>query len=160
MSLYRKRPIVIEAVQYWSNQYIPLGVFFRSGIPFVGTLEGDMRVNDGDWIIRGVEGEIYPCKDSIFRATYEKVTHELEVDECPVFKHANGFSTERNMIVAVMRELNLDDTDFRLRDKLICAASYWLNAERAGRAKRVPKTQYAFNQSRSDGIVQLEQEAL
>jgi hypothetical protein len=39
----------------------------------INTLEGEMRANEGDWIIQGVEGEIYPCKPSIFAATYEPV---------------------------------------------------------------------------------------
>jgi hypothetical protein len=39
----------------------------------VPTLEGDMCASVGDWVIRGVQGEFYPCKDPIFRATYESV---------------------------------------------------------------------------------------
>jgi hypothetical protein len=38
------------------------------------TLEGTMRANEGDWIIRGVKGELYPCRDDIFRMTYEPVS--------------------------------------------------------------------------------------
>lgn len=40
---------------------------------FISTLEGDMRVSDGDFVIRGVQGEFYPCKPDIFAATYEPV---------------------------------------------------------------------------------------
>jgi hypothetical protein len=40
----------------------------------IHTLEGDMRADIGDWIIRGVKGEFYPCKPDIFDATYEQVT--------------------------------------------------------------------------------------
>ena len=39
----------------------------------IKTLEGTMRANDGDWVIKGVKGEIYPCKDSVFRLTYESL---------------------------------------------------------------------------------------
>lgn len=39
----------------------------------IPTLEGTMRAGVGDWIIRGIKGELYPCKDDIFRATYEPV---------------------------------------------------------------------------------------
>lgn len=38
---------------------------------YIGTLEGEMRVSPGDWIIKGVKGELYPCKPDIFAATYE-----------------------------------------------------------------------------------------
>lgn len=41
---------------------------------YIPTLEGDMHVTQGDWIIRGVQGEFYPCKPDIFEATYEKVS--------------------------------------------------------------------------------------
>ena len=53
MSKFRKKPVVIEAMQ------------------LVGTLEGVMQAKPGDWIIRGVQGEFYPCKPDIFAATYE-----------------------------------------------------------------------------------------
>lgn len=38
---------------------------------FIATLEGEMRADKGDWIIKGVQGEVYPCKPDIFAATYE-----------------------------------------------------------------------------------------
>lgn len=58
MGLYRKRPVVVEAVQL-------------SRKTTIHTLEGDMVGNPGDWLITGVHGEQYPCKDDIFRETYE-----------------------------------------------------------------------------------------
>ena len=52
---------------------VPAGSIFRQGDAlWIGTLEGSMRADKGDWIIRGVKGEIYPCKPNIFAATYEK----------------------------------------------------------------------------------------
>lgn len=83
---YRKKPIVIEAEQYFPGKPLPKGV--RSGEkdhrltgggwcgvmePHVDTLEGPLHVSPGDWIIAGIAGEIYPCKDKIFKKTYEKV---------------------------------------------------------------------------------------
>lgn len=60
---FRKRPIVISAVQM--------------DVPFkVETLEGWMEGRPGDWLIEGIEGELYPCKDSVFRATYEVVARD------------------------------------------------------------------------------------
>jgi hypothetical protein len=51
---------------------VPAGAVFRQGNSlWIGTLEGSMRVDKGDWIIKGVKGEIYPCKPDIFAATYE-----------------------------------------------------------------------------------------
>lgn len=78
---YRKRPIVIEAIQYDGS--FPLDFLqgdegvrvTSSGAPAIEieTLEGVMRAELGDWIIRGVKGELYPCKPDIFEATYEPV---------------------------------------------------------------------------------------
>lgn len=83
---FRKKPVVIEAVQYagsgnmnpawWSARLVVDAVgtaYFENGADpmFIKTLEGRMEVSPGDWIIRGVKGEIYPCKPDIFAATYE-----------------------------------------------------------------------------------------
>ncbi|HID22545.1 MAG TPA: hypothetical protein EYP14_09105 [Planctomycetaceae bacterium] len=63
MPRFRKKPVVIEAVRL-------------SRRITVHTLEGDMAGNPGDWLITGVEGEQYVCRDSVFRATYEPVDDE------------------------------------------------------------------------------------
>lgn len=80
---FRKKPIVIEATQWFKpgdhpqvREYLvygSCGVCHGSGHGWVGTLEGDMMVSEGDWIITGVKGEVYPCKPDIFDLTYEKV---------------------------------------------------------------------------------------
>jgi hypothetical protein len=87
MSKYRKKPIVVEAVQFHPDTPRPAGVCdclepkpvpgelgaeFRRG-PHIHTLEGPMLVSPGDWIITGVKGERYPCKPDIFAASYEPV---------------------------------------------------------------------------------------
>ena len=81
MAKFRKKPIVIEAVQYhdWmrSQDELPEGVYivpWQDGDqPIIHTLEGDMLVNEGDWVITGIKGEKYPCKPDIFEQTYEPV---------------------------------------------------------------------------------------
>ncbi len=80
MGRYRKKPIVVEAVQFWEAQSpVPESVVFRregGGLGFrwqILTLEGWLTVSDGDWIITGVQGEKYPCKPDIFEQTYEEV---------------------------------------------------------------------------------------
>jgi hypothetical protein len=86
MGQYRKKPVVIDAVQYDGN-FRCLDIFsirdvgdFKvkkedDGSPYllIPTLEGDMKASVGDYIIRGVKGEYYPCKPEIFEITYEKV---------------------------------------------------------------------------------------
>jgi hypothetical protein len=85
---YRKKPVVIEAVRfekpYWVVQEfcpsLQLVKDWQMGTKvayaFITTLEGIMRADIGWWIIKGVQGEFYPCRDDIFRMTYEAVTGE------------------------------------------------------------------------------------
>jgi hypothetical protein len=84
MPQYRKKPVVIEAIQI---PFYEMEAEFLHGNPdvifkrengqiieaIISTLEGTMTGNPGDWIIRGVKGEIYPCKPDIFAATYDPV---------------------------------------------------------------------------------------
>lgn len=81
---FRKRPVIIDAVQ-WDGKSAaligeicpePLDLFTLDGLGglLIRTTEGTMRVDPGDWIIRGVTGEFYPCKPAVFDATYEAVT--------------------------------------------------------------------------------------
>ena len=71
---YRKKPLVIEATQFFhSMDPWPNGVKGADNTAWVETLEGPLDVSEGDWIITGVKGEIYPCKPDIFELTYELV---------------------------------------------------------------------------------------
>ena len=86
MPRFRKKPIVIEAFQFvgglgsfleiqeWAINY-HVAIIFHShhNRLFVPTLEGEMIADVGDWIIKGVGDEFYPCKPVIFEATYERV---------------------------------------------------------------------------------------
>ncbi len=102
MARFRKKPVIIEAVQYdeyahshfwfsedgwddcpeWLQEAAEQEVFsfvasgeegFANDKGLLKTLEGVLTVSLGDWIIRGVQGELYPCKPVIFEATYEPV---------------------------------------------------------------------------------------
>lgn len=95
MAKYKKKPVVIEAFQYDGDlkgkdgYYVPEWVVkaFEDGVihfgslrtdeppceMFIDTLEGTHHVSVGDYIIRGVNGELYPCKPDIFEKTYERV---------------------------------------------------------------------------------------
>jgi hypothetical protein len=70
---FRKKPVVIEAWQWLSNGHAPShpDISEHGTHAEIKTLEGTMRCDPGNWIIKGVHGEFYPCKDDIFRATYE-----------------------------------------------------------------------------------------
>lgn len=82
---YRKKPVIIDAFKWtgdenqtedpeWINKLMQGGaVRVVGGFMEIETLEGVMKVNPGDYIIRGVKGEVYPCKPDIFEETYELV---------------------------------------------------------------------------------------
>jgi hypothetical protein len=80
MPKFRKKPVVIEAERYVAGCESELSSDFKrallhspNGVRVIRTLEGDHTVSSGDWIIRGIEGEFYPCKPHIFSQTYERV---------------------------------------------------------------------------------------
>ncbi|MDG0795656.1 DUF2829 domain-containing protein [Pectobacterium punjabense] len=86
-SLYRKKPVVIEARQFngkWTGDGTEILNWMGRGGDWdadtaelsIRTLEGVMTASAGDWIIKGVKGEFYPCKPDIFAATYEAVEAE------------------------------------------------------------------------------------
>lgn len=82
MKKFRKRPVVIEAQQWFKQgdlevvtvvpEYLSQ-VTNREVCGWVDTLEGGHIVTPGDWIIKGIAGEFYPCKPDIFENTYEEV---------------------------------------------------------------------------------------
>lgn len=80
MAKYRKKPVEIEAFQlgvdaphHWWKEAVDSGRVIVDGkIAFIETLEGTHRANAGDYVIRGIAGELYPCRSDIFEATYER----------------------------------------------------------------------------------------
>jgi len=88
MKQFRKKPVVIEAVQWdgTTEQAIEIDTWMHGCATVmtdakrpdyceltIETLEGVMRVDPGDYVIRGIQGEFYPCKPDIFAETYEEV---------------------------------------------------------------------------------------
>ena len=92
---YRKKPVVIEAIQWNGNNLTEIKEFVGDSLVYdiidtawqvgkgkphvlmkIKTLEGDMNASIGDYIIKGVDGEFYPCKPDIFEKTYEEVQPE------------------------------------------------------------------------------------
>lgn len=99
---YRKKPVIVEARQFTGDNFMEIRTWAHDGMPpeansivlhdgtgeglAIRTLEGTMYASNGDWIIKGVKGEFYPCKPDIFEATYEAITN----DKCNV---CSGTST-------------------------------------------------------------------
>ncbi len=78
MAKYRKKPVVVEAVQ-WDGENTRDIIKWTDGRAYIHdtlcirTLEGDHKARRGDYIIKGIQGEFYPCKPDIFEQMYEKV---------------------------------------------------------------------------------------
>ena len=87
MARFKKKPVVIEAVQFDGLEYGDYANFApkervafalaredrSTPVLYIQTSEGTMRADVGDWIIKGIKGEFYPCKPDIFAASYESV---------------------------------------------------------------------------------------
>ncbi len=91
---FRKKPVVIEAIKYQAElgnnrvmNWLALqganihGWLFFYGEITIPTLEGSMKVSDGDWIIKGTKGEFYPCKPDIFVEIYEEQGSAEEINQ-------------------------------------------------------------------------------
>lgn len=73
---YRKKPIIVDAEEWCWGKNITGVIWGMDNLgkhAWIETLEGKMMVRESDYIITGIEGERYPCKKSVFEATYEKV---------------------------------------------------------------------------------------
>lgn len=103
---FRKKPVVIEAVQFHEDNLNEVLSFIgTSNVEHtiingvvenvtIRTLEGDMKADIDDWIIKGVKGEFYPCKPDIFLATYEPVietTLTQLIDDVAKEIHEHGY---------------------------------------------------------------------
>lgn len=94
MAKYRKKPVVINAVKWTGSNVKEMIAFVSDKIKDVSeigadksitihTLEGDMKADVGDYVIKGIKGEFYPCKSDIFEATYESVGDAYDRVEIP-----------------------------------------------------------------------------
>lgn len=91
IKLYRKKPVIIEAIQWTGNNLLEIIQFtglhestkkwtwgeYEKVVEINGlkifTLEGPIKASIGDYIIKGIKGEFYPCKPDIFESTYEEI---------------------------------------------------------------------------------------
>ena len=96
MTRYTKKPVTVEAVQFtgenWQEiqRFVPESVRIYDMNGFrIKTLEGEMKVNTGEFIIKGVKGEFYPCKPDIFKQTYSPAETIVQPENCP-FCNAPG----------------------------------------------------------------------
>lgn len=151
---WRKKPVEVEARQYcdchpeaiteWSGaRFIEITTderdpddpneYVKETVLVIRTLEGDMIVSPGDWVIRGVQGEFYPCKPDIFEATYEPVRSRPVVassrDGGPVDDEAPTLAQRQARYLAVRQHtLSTDGMDY---DEAIVAQAEYVLGEAA-----------------------------
>jgi hypothetical protein len=115
--LWRRRPVVVDAIQFTGTNCIEC-VRFMGGPwrnlelhdtdrPYIETLEGDLVASPGDWIIRGTQGEHYPCEPDIFAATYEPAdapAHEPSAAEIYECGRQTGLMVARLVVAEAIRE--------------------------------------------------------
>ncbi len=142
---FRKKPVVIEAMRleagsredaaFWIGESFDGWQTCLPGhaeLLRIRTLEGVMEASDGDWIIKGVAGEFYPCKPDIFATTYESVADGTT----PTEPAANGL--EPGEIVAVPADLRNDPDGVQWECYFAgYFAGYWLPVQADDTARRI-----------------------
>lgn len=120
---YRKKPVIIEAVIWTGNNIDEVKELAKNAVQhiifvdnnlYIETLEGNMNVSIGDYIIKGIVGEFYPCKPDIFKETYETVSMVSDNDRTTVpmseyIKLENKNKKLRNIVNRLKRELEVED---------------------------------------------------
>lgn len=120
---YRKKPVIVEAVIWTGNNLEEIKELAKNAVEhiifvdnnlYIETLEGNMNVSVGDYIIKGIAGEFYPCKPDIFKETYETVSMVSDNDRTTVpmseyRKLENKNKKLRNTVNRLKRELEVED---------------------------------------------------
>lgn len=116
---YRKKPVVIEAVQWTGDNLEEVMNFLQQRSAFkhnnsgveIRTLEGSLYASSGDYVIKGIQGEFYPCKPSIFEATYEKVEEENSAAKPLPELDYNTLNPGIGNLVKLLRDNGFDTRD-------------------------------------------------
>lgn len=120
---YRKKPVIVEAIVWTGNNIDEIKELAKNAVEhiifvdnnlYIETLEGNMNVSIGDYIIKGIAGEFYPCKPDIFKETYETVSMVSDNDKTTVpmseyRKLENKNKKLRNTINRLKKELEVED---------------------------------------------------
>lgn len=122
MNKYRKKPVIVDAIQWTGTNKVAVQHFVGRYLDLtprglvIPTLEGDHFASVGDYIIKGVKGEFYPCKPDIFYKTYEELYSSTQVDpRCKLTVNAVGFDYIHRGLVLLEARFN----DGQHHDQLI-----------------------------------------
>ena len=165
---WRKKPVVVTAIKWTGENREELRDFVGAALtynpyrsePMIHTLEGIMKAGIGDWIIKGVKGEFYPCKPEIFDATYESAHLATATEQAPKSVASSAHfpritKHDLEVVVEAMDKLReaLRADDRELVEKLEGLAAKWdkENSLRSDDSYRYPQQLRAVLAARNEG---------
>ena len=136
MQKFVKKPVVIEAIQYDGANITEIETFVRGKLPtimtsdlgaqlVISTLEGDMKVTKGDYVIKGINGEFYPCKPDIFKSTYNVIEDNNGVLTEGEKRVRTNFNVSSSKLVDTSKQLMAEAINLLSSDQNDVASYYY-----------------------------------
>ena len=138
MQKFVKKPVVVEAIQYNGINITEVESFVGVKLPTVllsvedtqlviPTLEGDMKVSKGDYVIKGIKGEFYPCKPDVFKSTYNVVEDNNGILSEGEKRVRTNFNVSSSKSVDTAKQLMAEAINLLSRDQNDVASYYYDN---------------------------------
>ena len=138
MQKFVKKPVVVEAIQYNGINNTEVESFVGAKLPtvwtsvedtqlIIPTLEGDMKASKGDYIIKGIKGEFYPCKPDIFKSTYNVVEDNNGILSEGEKRIRTAFNVSALKTVDTAKQLMAEAINLLSRDQNDVASYYYDN---------------------------------
>ncbi len=138
MQKFVKKPVVIEAIQYNGANITEIETFVRGKLPtimtsdlgaqlVIPTLEGDIKVSKGDYVIKGIKGEFYPCKPDVFKNTYNVVEDNNGILSEGEKRVRTNFNVSSSKSVDTAKQLMAEAINLLSRDQNDVASYYYDN---------------------------------
>ena len=138
MQKFVKKPVVVEAIQYNGINITEVEDFVGAKLPtlllsvedtqlVIPTLEGDMKVSKGDYVIKGIKGEFYPCKPNIFKSTYNVVEDNNGILSEGEKRVRTNFNASSSKTVDEAKKLMAEAINLLCRDQNDVASYYYDN---------------------------------
>ena len=136
MQKFVKKPVVIEAIQYDGANITEIETFVRGKLPtimtsdlgaqlVISTLEGDMKVTKGDYVIKGIKGEFYPCKPDIFKQSYNMIKENNGILSEGEKRVRTTFNVSAAKTVDTAKQLMAEAINLLSRDQNDIASYYY-----------------------------------
>ena len=136
MQKFVKKPVVIEAIQYDGANITEIETFVGEKLPtimtsdlgaqlVISTLEGDMKASKGDYIIKGIKGEFYPCKPDIFKSTYNVIEDNNGILSEGEKRVRTNFNVSAAKTVDTAKQLMAEAINLLSRDQNDVASYYY-----------------------------------